>query len=29
MTTTQTVLQGKDTVNQDDLYMSYELGDKS
>ena len=29
MTTTQTVLQGKDTANQVELYMSFELGDKS
>jgi len=29
MTTTQTVLHGKDTVNQGDLYTSFELGDKS
>jgi transposase len=29
MTTTQTVLQGKDTANQGALYMSFELGDKS
>ena len=28
MTTTQTVLQGKDTANQGALYMSFELGDK-
>ena len=29
MTTTQTVLQGKDTATQGGLYMSFELGDKS
>ena len=29
MATTQTVLQGKDTVIEGDLYMSFELGDKS
>ncbi len=29
MATTQTVLQGKDTAIQGDLYMSFELGDKS
>ena len=29
MTTTQTVLQGKDTATQGELYMSFELGDKS
>jgi transposase len=29
MTTTQTVLQGKDTTTQGGLYMSLELGDKS
>jgi transposase len=29
MTTAQTVLHGKDTVNQGDLYTSFELGDKS
>jgi transposase len=28
MTTTQTVLQGKDTANPGTLYMSFELGDK-
>ena len=28
MTTTQTVLQGKDTVNLGALYLSFELGDK-
>ena len=27
--TTQTVLQGKDTAPQGELYMSFELGDKS
>ena len=29
MATTQTVLQGKDTATQGELYMSFELGDKS
>lgn len=29
MTTTQTVLQGRDAANQGGLYMSFELGDKS
>ena len=29
MTTTQTVLQGKDTATQGGLYLSFELGDKS
>jgi len=29
MSTTQTVPQGKDTAIQDELYMSFELGDKS
>jgi len=29
MTTNQTVLQGKDTATQGELYMSFELGDKS
>ena len=29
MSTTQTVLQGKDTAIQGELYMSFELGDKS
>jgi len=29
MTTTQTVLQGKDTATQGGLHMSFELGDKS
>ena len=29
MTTTQAVLQGKDTATQVELYMSFELGDKS
>jgi len=29
MTTTPTVLQGKDTATQGELYMSFELGDKS
>ena len=28
MTASQTVLQGKDTANQGDLYVSFELGDK-
>ena len=28
MTTTQTVLQGKDTAPQGELYMSFELGDR-
>ena len=28
MTTTQTVLQGKDTATQSALYMSFELGDR-
>lgn len=28
MTASQTVLQGKDTTNQGDLYVSFELGDK-
>src|ERR1700704_889376 len=28
MTTTQTVLKGKDTANPDELYVSFELGDK-
>ena len=29
MSTTQTVPQGKDTAIQGELYMSFELGDKS
>ena len=29
MTTTQTVPQGKDTATQGELYVSFELGDKS
>jgi transposase len=29
MTVTQTVLKGKDTAPQGELYMSFELGDKS
>ena len=29
MATTQTVLHGKDTATQGELYMSFELGDKS
>jgi transposase len=29
MATTQTVLQGKDTASQGELYMSFELGDRS
>ena len=29
MATTQTVLQGKDTATQRELYISFELGDKS
>jgi transposase len=29
MSTTQTVPQDKDTAIQDELYMSFELGDKS
>lgn len=29
MTTTQTILHGKDTAAAGELYMSFELGDKS
>ena len=29
MTTTQTVLHGKDTASEGELYMSLELGDRS
>jgi transposase len=29
MTTTQTVLQGKDTATQSALYMSFEIGDRT